>query len=221
MIFQLAMPEVKPFEMEPALHTNYSNPSVFRDGRYDYGNSFYSTTYGAVKIFFLNCYTKSESDSSQYKWFQDELINHDRLASPWLIVIVHCPIYDTFLFHHNETQTNIFRQNFEPLFIQYRVNMVFAGHEHAYMRSKNIAFDKLSENGPQYVIIGDGGNREGHGDYFGDPEEWVNVRDNTVFGFGTLEILNRTHARWNWVKNNGLLGTEITDDSLIINQYYI
>ena len=215
------MPEIKPFEMEPALHTNTSNPSVFLDGQYNYGNSFYSTTYGSVKAFFLNCYTNSKPGSPQYEWFSDEMRIHDRLSSPWLIVVVHCPMYDTFSFHRNETQTNMLRDSFEPLFIQYRINMVFAGHEHAYMRSKNVLFGKLDETAPQYVIIGDGGNREGHGDYFDEPEAWVHTRDNTTFGFGTLEVFNKTHARWNWIKNNGSLGIEVVDDSIVYNQYFL
>jgi len=219
---RFAMPEVKSFEMEPALSTNASNPSVFHDGRYDFGNSFYSTVYGSAKIFFLNCYTKSDTESNQYQWLNKELNAVDRKVTPWLIALVHCPIYDTFLFHHNETQTNDFRDSFEPLFVNHRVNFVFAGHEHAYMRSKSVAYGKLDKFGPKYVIIGDGGNREGHGEYFSEvEEEWIDFRDNTIFGYGSLSILNHTHSRWNWVKDNGMLGTEIFDESFIVNQFFI
>ena len=96
-----------------------------------------------------------------------------------------------------------------------------AGHEHAYMRSKGVKYGKVDASGPQYIIIGDGGNREGHGDYFSDEqEEWVSYRDNTTFGFGTLSFENSTHARWSWLKNSHILGTEIVDDALILNQFF-
>jgi len=121
------MPEVKHFEMEPAMNTNHSNPSVFEDGRYDFGNSFYSTTYGQVKLLFLNCYTASQKGSNQYQWLVDEFESIDRRATPWVAAFVHCPIYNTFRYHHNETQTNTFRASIEPLFVEHKVNFVFAG----------------------------------------------------------------------------------------------
>lgn len=216
------MPEVQPFEMEPAIFTNTSIPSVFIDGRYDWGNSFYATTYGPTTILFMNSYTASHVGSNQYQWVEKELQSIDRKTTPWLFVVVHCPIYNTFAHHQNEAQAKEFKEAMEPLFVRYHVNIVFSGHEHAYMMSRNIASGSLNEDGPQYIIIGDGGNREGHGSYLSPDkaEKWVLKRDITSFGFGTISIMNSTHSEWKWIKNVDTLTTEVVHNSVIRNQFY-
>eukprot|EP00816_Leptocylindrus_hargravesii_P007542 CAMPEP_0196813154 /NCGR_PEP_ID=MMETSP1362-20130617/34111_1 /TAXON_ID=163516 /ORGANISM="Leptocylindrus danicus, Strain CCMP1856" /LENGTH=449 /DNA_ID=CAMNT_0042189209 /DNA_START=137 /DNA_END=1486 /DNA_ORIENTATION=+ len=218
---RFAMPEIRPFEMEPAMLTNATTPSVFIDGRYDWGNSFYATTYGPACILILNSYTASHVGSNQYQWLESELQAIDRRTTPWVFVVVHCPMYNTFAFHQNEAQTNEFKEAMEPLFVKYHVNLVFSGHEHAYMMTKNIAYGILNEDGPRYIIIGDGGNREGHGSYFnpGKAEEWVQKRDISSFGFGVVSILNSTHAEWNWIKNVDTMTTEVVHNMILTNRF--
>lgn len=64
------------------------------------------------------------------------------------------------------------RVMYEPLFVKYKVDVVFAGHVHAYERSErisNIAYNVVNglctpirdDSTPVYITIGDGGNQEG------------------------------------------------------------
>lgn len=64
------------------------------------------------------------------------------------------------------------RVMFESWFVKYKVDVVFAGHVHAYERSyrvSNIAYNVVNgkctpvfdESAPVYITIGDGGNLEG------------------------------------------------------------
>jgi len=64
------------------------------------------------------------------------------------------------------------RVTFEPWFVENKVDIVFAGHVHAYERSVRISnihyniTDGMStlvkdQNAPIYITIGDGGNIEG------------------------------------------------------------
>jgi len=64
------------------------------------------------------------------------------------------------------------RVTFEPWFVENKVDIVFAGHVHAYERSERISniqyniTDGMStpvkdQNAPVYITIGDGGNIEG------------------------------------------------------------
>ncbi|KAI3446154.1 hypothetical protein Pfo_002819, partial [Paulownia fortunei] len=61
---------------------------------------------------------------------------------------------------------------FEPWFVKYKVDIVFAGHVHAYERSErisNVAYNIVNgmctpvseQSAPVYITIGDGGNIEG------------------------------------------------------------
>ncbi|RCT98736.1 hypothetical protein DVA78_20375, partial [Acinetobacter baumannii] len=72
------------------------------------------------------------------------------------------------------------RAVFESWFVQYKVDVVFAGHVHAYERSyrfSNIQYNVTSgyqypvpdKSAPVYITVGDGGNQEGLAGPFRDP----------------------------------------------------
>ena len=111
-------------------HGECSSPSDF-EGHYLHGNSFYSYTHGLAKIIVLNSYTDTRSNSTQYKWLEGELQHHDSEQFPWLIVAFHSPLYTTFLGHVNEGQSIRMRRYMEHLFVQYNVNFIISGHDHA------------------------------------------------------------------------------------------
>lgn len=69
----------------------------------------------------------------QYIWLKAELAKVDRTKTPWLIVLLHTPWYNTYDYHYLEGET--MRVVFEPWFVKYKVDVVFAGHVHAYERS--------------------------------------------------------------------------------------
>lgn len=69
----------------------------------------------------------------QYKWLKDELPKVDRSTTPWLIVLMHCPIYNSNSHHFMEGET--MRAVFESWFVKYKADVVFSGHVHAYERS--------------------------------------------------------------------------------------
>ena len=54
------------------------------------------------------------------------------------------------------------RCSYEPLFVQYGVDLVIHGHVHAYERTNPVVQYKADTTGcsPTYVTIGDGGNIE-------------------------------------------------------------
>lgn len=198
-----------------------SSPSTFL-GSYDYGNAFYSFSYGLTCTIVLSSYSDTSVGSVQYQWLLGELKKINRSKTPWLIVMMHTQFYTTFLGHNDEQETTIMRESMEPLFTKYHVNLIFSGHDHAYMRSKSMASGKVDKEGlsPIYLIVGEGGNREGHSKSYlnKEAEEWVDVRDKSVFGFGTLEVVNASFSFWRWIMN----GEEdsFSDDHWFRNHYY-
>ncbi|KAL7178402.1 hypothetical protein ACSBR2_031531 [Camellia fascicularis] len=106
----------------------------------------------------------------QYKWLEPKLPKINRYETPWVIVILHAPWYNTNHYHYMEGES--MRVQFESLFVQYKVDIVFAGHVHSYERSERISNIKYNItnglslpvrdiNAPVYITIGDGGNMEG------------------------------------------------------------
>jgi len=104
---------------------------------------------------------------------------------------------------------------YEALFIQYKVNIVYSGHVHAYERScpvnKNVC--QNDGEGIVHVTSGDGGASL--------YTKWVNTPSWSVvqraeFGHSELTMVNATHAHHTWHRNAD--GESIvTDDAWLIN----
>lgn len=214
------MPNPKPSILLQESKCSEKHPLI----HYDYGNSFYAFTDGLTRVIAVNPYTPTHESSTQYKWLKSELETIDRSVTPWVLVMAHNPIYNTFHAHQHEGFTNHMQENFEPLFIKHMVNVVIAGHTHGYSRSHNVAYGKLSDTAPIYITVGEGGNRELHcKKYLNEiPEEWVAARDKTEYGYGSIEFLDETTAHWKW-NHNADDGIEsiFTDQAIIKNQYFV
>lgn len=182
-----------------------ATPSVF-EGHYDYGNAFYSFDHGMVRTIVLSSYSDTSVGSRQHTWMMEELKDaqqkRDEGFTPWIVVMMHTQFYTTFEGHAAEKETIDMKESMEDLFRDYGVNLVLSGHDHAYMRSNPMYKGKLDKSGksPIYLIVGEGGNREGHNKAYlnPNPEDWVAVRDKSVYGFGLLEVKNSTTAHWRW-----------------------
>jgi hypothetical protein len=216
------MPQVKAVQTEPQAQPQECCPS---EGNYTYnfGNAFYSFVYGPATVVFLNSYTDTAVDSPQYTWLQATLESVDRSVTPWVLVLFHCPFYNSFADHQGEAQQLLMKASFEDLFVQHDVNMVFTGHVHAYERTYNVVHETLDKKGPKYVLIGDGGNREGHASgYISEsPPDWSAFRDNTIFGHGLLRLTNATHGAWEWHSNLAGDEFEISDSVVLENQFFL
>eukprot|EP00775_Hariotina_reticulata_P006213 gene6212-6449_t len=128
-----------------------------------WSNMYWSTAVpGVFKAIFLTSYSPGQTMSSseqQYKWLEAELQAVDRKSTPWLIVAIHAPWYNSYAGHFKENEC--MRQAYEPLLVQHGVDIMFFGHVHAYERTKPIVDYKVNECGPVHITIGDGGNIEG------------------------------------------------------------
>jgi predicted phosphodiesterase len=93
---------------------------------------------GSVRFFALD---SNYMDKTQLAWFEKELSASD---SEWKICFFHHPIYSSGEKHGAD---NILRDQLEPLFLKYGVDVVLTGHEHFYERTK-------PQKGITYFIAG-------------------------------------------------------------------
>ena len=102
------------------------------------GERYYTFKRQGVRFFALD---SNYMDRDQIAWLQKELAAS---GSDWKIAYFHHPLYSSGGTHGSEVDL---RTQIEPLFLQYGVNVVLAGHEHFYERIK-------PQKGVQHFIVG-------------------------------------------------------------------
>ena len=91
------------------------------------GERFYTFTKGNIDFFVLD---SNYMDRKQLDWFERALKDS---KSTWRMAYFHHPLYSSGESHGSEVDL---RTLLEPLFLKYRMDVVFAGHEHFYERVK-------------------------------------------------------------------------------------
>ncbi|MFS7891589.1 putative Acid phosphatase [Helianthus anomalus] len=188
----------------------------------------YAVRRASAHIIVLSSYSPFVKYTPQYKWLKAEFKKVNRWKTPWLIVIMHVPIYSSNRAHYLEGES--MRAAFESWFVKYIVDVVFAGHVHAYERShriSNIEYDVTGgvscpvpdKSAPIYITVGDGGNQEGLASSFNDPQPDYSAFREASYGHSTLELINKTHAFYHWNRNDD--GKKVATDSFVLrNQYW-
>jgi len=142
----------------PIYFTQFATPDAKNKG-------WYSFDYGNVHVAVLNTETSLLTSieplifpadmgpsSEQYKWLEDDLSNVP--DDMWKIVVLHRPPYSCGKAHGD----NIDVQPITTLFDEYGVDLVFAGHDHGYQRSKPIVNGEVTGgSGTIYMISGGAG----------------------------------------------------------------
>ncbi|XP_024985203.1 probable purple acid phosphatase 20 [Cynara cardunculus var. scolymus] len=165
-------------------------------------NLFYSFDVSGVHVIMLGSYTNFELNSDQYKWLESDLRKVDRTRTPWLFVLVHAPWYNSNVAHQGEKESTRMKDTMETLLYNAHVDIVFAGHVHAYERFARVYKDEADKCGPIHITIGDGGNREGLATRYKDPQPKISMFREASFGHGQLRVVNGSHAQWTWHRND-------------------
>jgi len=163
-------------------------------------NTYWSRELGSVHVIALNSYAPTEPGSQQHTWLVEALARVDRARTPWLAVMMHAPFYCSNSGHVEETR--LMRRDMERVLYEAGVDLVLNGHVHAYERTFGTFDMKPDECGPVYLNLGDGGNREGaYVPWLVPQPEWSAYRESS-FGVGLLQLLNATHARYEWRRHS-------------------
>ncbi|KAK4481175.1 hypothetical protein RD792_012056 [Penstemon davidsonii] len=192
-------------------------------------NLYYSFDVVGVHVIMLGSYTEFGPGSVQYSWLKADLGKVDRSKTPWLVVVVHAPWYNSNEAHQGEYESVGMKKVLEDLLYDARVDLVFAGHVHAYERFERVYKDQANECGPAYINVGDGGNREGLAkryvfheldcsqinrnddkgpvlhivmDRYINPKPTISAFREPSFGHGQFSVVNRSHALWTWQRND-------------------
>ena len=126
---------------------NHDEPYAEAHGKYEHfnmgGKRFYSfqKADGLIEFFALDT---NDLRPDQVKWLDGALA---KSKAPWKVAFFHHSLYSSAKMHPPYLAL---RAQLEPLFVKYKVNVVFAGHSHAYERVK-------PQQGVAYYTAGSGG----------------------------------------------------------------
>ncbi|KAM3262148.1 hypothetical protein ACQJBY_052695 [Aegilops geniculata] len=215
-------------ETAPFKPFTHRYPTPFRASN-STGHLWYSVKMASAHVIMLSSYSAYGKYTPQWTWLQDELRRVDRKTTPWLIVCVHSPWYNTNDYHYMEGET--MRVQFERWLVDAKVDLVLAGHVHSYERThrvSNVAYDitngnatqQFNASAPVYVNIGDGGNTEGIANSFRSPQPDYSAFREASYGHATLDIKNRTHAYYEWHRNQDGVKV-VADKAWFTNRYYM
>ncbi|CAN8328010.1 unnamed protein product [Cochlearia groenlandica] len=206
----------------------YRYPNAYKDSG-SISPLWYSIKRGPAYIIVLSSYSAYGKYTPQYVWLDQELKKVNREETPWLIVMVHSPWYNSNNYHYMEGES--MRIMFESWLVNSKVDMVLSGHVHAYERSERISNIKYNitnglstpvkdPNAPIYITIGDGGNIEGIANSFTETQPDYSAYREASFGHAMLEIKNRTHALYTWHRNQD--NEPVASDSIMLyNRHFL
>ncbi|MEE8486947.1 MAG: metallophosphoesterase [Gemmatimonadota bacterium] len=131
------------------------------------GERYYAYRWGGVQFIVLDTssptadvVTLRDGTGRQYDWLRETLqVAHDDPSIEWTIVYMHHPLFSHGLGISGHGGDRKLRVALAPLFEQWGVDLVAAGHEHHYERTTPIRAGRKVPRGcgPIYVVAGGGG----------------------------------------------------------------
>ncbi|KAK4540463.1 hypothetical protein LTR36_009209 [Oleoguttula mirabilis] len=202
---------------------HFRMPSAESDGL---ENFWYSYDYGMAHFIQLDTETDlghgfispdepggSESEDSgpfatmmnqQTTWLAADLAAVDRAKTPWVIVAGHRPWYISYA---NKSSAVCWecKDVFEPLFLNYSVDLVLSGHVHAYQRNAPMYNDQPDPREldnprfPWYITNGAAGHYDGLDTLSTPYDNYSRFAQDTVYGWSRLSFHNATHLTQDFV----------------------
>ena len=113
---------------------------------------YYSFDYGDAHFLVLDSNPDAWADPEQYAFAERDLAATN---ARWKFVVLHHPVFNAGTGHGSHLEM---RRRYCPLFARHSVDMIFAGHEHNYQRSKPIRHENEPAQKRPYVhLISAGG----------------------------------------------------------------
>ncbi|OAA61350.1 metallo-phosphoesterase [Cordyceps fumosorosea ARSEF 2679] len=212
------------------LRTHFRMPSDVGSG--GAGNFWYSFDHGMVHYVMLDTETDlghgfvspdelngGEGDhagpfgayaNAQTDWLEADLKAVDRRKTPWVIAAGHRPWY---LSLANVTHTICWmcKDVFEPLFLEYGVDLYISGHAHFYQRSAPLNDSVVDPNelnnpsAPWYITNGAAGHYDGLSKAAKQKKPYERFRldeNDATYGWSRLTFHNCTHMTHEFVASN-------------------
>ncbi|TYZ63161.1 hypothetical protein PybrP1_002056 [[Pythium] brassicae (nom. inval.)] len=169
------------------------------------GPFWYSTEMGLTHHAVISGEHDVRAGSPMHAWLVDDLRRVNRTRTPWLFVHIHRPLYCSETYEDDYRLSLLLRNHLEALLNEYRVDVVFSGHYHAYERTCPV-YDEQCFHGeqpdvalaPVHIMVGSGGAKVDTEGYYGRDWSLAALRE---FGYGRVHVHNASHLQFEFVAN--------------------
>ncbi|KAJ6104278.1 hypothetical protein N7523_010598 [Penicillium sp. IBT 18751x] len=152
--------------------------------------------------------------NEQIDWLKKDLANVDREKTPWVIAAVHRPWYVSAK-NSSSTVCTECKDVFEPLLVQYNVDLVIQAHTHFYERNQPLndyVIDPAGLNNPTspwYITTAAPGHYDGLDNFVSPLKPYAVYAEDTAYGWSKITFHNCTHMTHEFVSssNNTILDT--------------
>ncbi|XP_013386031.1 acid phosphatase type 7 [Lingula anatina] len=152
----------------------------------------------------------------QNDWLFKDLsqANKERTLRPWIVVLGHKPLYCSKSVKFTQecnSKDSVIRENVERMFYDFKVNLIFSGHVHAYERYyplyENVVMQRnyINPVAPVSIITALTGISVVPESYDEEnPRTAYRMASENREAFGKLKIINSTHLSWEVVYSDTL-----------------
>ncbi|KAK3670862.1 hypothetical protein LTR78_009306 [Recurvomyces mirabilis] len=154
----------------------------------------------------------SNIKNAQTNWLSADLAAVDRAKTPWVIVAGHRPWYINYA---NKSSAVCWecKDVFEPIFLNYSVDLVLSGHVHAYQRNAPMYDSKVDPNElnnptfPWYITNGAAGHYDGLDTLTRPFMNYSRYAEDSTYGWSRLSFHNATHLTQDFIAsgNNSVM----------------
>ena len=165
------------------------------------GVFWYSYDMGSVHTTVLSGEHDLSPGSPQHTWLEADLLaaTARRGITPWLVVEVHRPMYNSQMYWEQNDVGIGMRMEFEDLLYDYSVDLYLAGHYHTYLRTCDGLFrSRCGQGGPTHITVGAAGAVFHTFDLY--ENDWTAAYIKGVYGYGRISIANASALHFEYVK---------------------
>jgi len=149
------------------------------------GIFWYSFDYANVHMVMLSSEHNLTTGSKQLQWLSLDLAAVDRKLTPWVIVTMHRPAYNSQQYTSDRVVGQHIASHLDPVLLNHGVNLVLSGHYHSYHRSCAVTSGRCQASGaaPVHITVGTAGYELYNADLF--HSEWC---EKFLCTFGFLKV---------------------------------
>ena len=199
-------PLVSRFVMPESRHSSVPSRAPF----------WYSVRTGPAHFVVLSGEHDVSAGSEQRAWMDSEFEAIGRSNTPWVIVLIHRPLYVVLPHKSNRIVGEHLIEMLEDTFVEQKVSLVVSGHVHSMSRSCPLLKGKCKKHGITYITMGSAGKEISALDDPDDQPDWL-ASAQLVFGFGRFQIMNQTHMTFEYVESESGAG-RVIDTAVVHNR---